>query len=160
MEVGLSINSSGVPLWSMASSSWGVAREKGIFCCFWQFYRHTVPFPRKLHQFWVLQFFVNFVLFSSTLIRAGVAVQGPLVVNKGPSPTLSLKYFLLLHGSVQPHQLTLFAAALTAAEAFAVCAATPTVAATAAMAPGLLVLLVMVIAGEGRHSLRSIRYGH
>ena len=81
--MGLSINPSGVSLWSMASSSCGVPREKGLFGgCFDKCTDTLCLFPEKLHQFWIIfvcNFFVNFVLISSTLIRAGIAVQGPLV---------------------------------------------------------------------------------
>ena len=42
-------------------------------------FTHTMRFPSKLHQFWILQKYLLICPVSFTLIRAGVAVQGPLV---------------------------------------------------------------------------------
>ena len=66
-ERGIGINHSGVSLWSMASFSCGVAREKGLFGICFDKSTDTAPFTRILHRLWTFCsfiFVVNFIYFD------------------------------------------------------------------------------------------------
>ena len=70
-------------MWRLFRDGDGVVGERGLFLSVFKTVSTRCVFSRKIPlvlNIYCMSFFVNFALFPlSTFIRAGVAVQGPLV---------------------------------------------------------------------------------